>query len=68
MSGDQLADLVPPTAAPVGAVGDWDDVRNQLAVLPSDYVQMVTMYGAGCFGGFIWLFSPFFRQPASQLD
>jgi hypothetical protein len=59
MLNSQLRRLVEPPAGPVAATGDWTKVIERLACLPSDYMAMVSSYGAGCFDDFVWLFSPF---------
>lgn len=55
----ELTNIVLPPKNPTHSKGDWRQVADQLCDLPGDYKRLVETYGAGCFDGFIWVFSPF---------
>lgn len=46
----ELMSLVPPPQSPLYSQGDWGQVERDLGlVLPSDYKDLITVYGAGTF-------------------
>ena len=62
MSIEELRSIVPPPREPVfiGSATAWKEVEDELGLtLPDDYKQLVTIYGLGCFGGFVWPLNPF---------
>jgi hypothetical protein len=67
MDCGELVATVNPPATPVDAAGDWSRVRHSLSNLPKDYRNLVGQYGAGCFGGFIWVYNPFTANKSLNL-
>ena len=58
--------LIRPPGPPTAAI-DWLDVEHRLGHrLPSDYRQIVEVYGPGAFDGFIWVLQP--SAPHPHLD
>lgn len=61
MSIDELERVLPPPRSPLDAPdqADWLVVEKALGlVLPNDYKEFVSQYGAGCIDGFVWPFNP----------
>lgn len=54
--------LVPPPAMPREAEGEWLNAEQELSALPSDYKELIRVYGTGCFDDFIWVLNPFSEQ------
>ncbi|WJR35312.1 hypothetical protein P3F83_08065 [Mycobacteroides immunogenum] len=56
---EDLTALVPPPPAFGHAIRDWEAIDSDLGfVTPRDYRAIVDAYGAGVFGGFLWLMLP----------
>jgi len=59
---DRLKDLVRPPSELVEAPDDarWPEIEQAMGTaLPSDYKQLLAVYGSGTFDEVLWLFSPF---------
>jgi hypothetical protein len=59
MALDELLAICTPPSSPRHARGDWQLVEQQLGPLPPDYKSLVETYGAGTFGGFLHVWTPF---------
>jgi len=62
MSIEQLVAVAPPPQNPVftGTRGTWQSVEEEIGIpLPTDYKQLVNIYGLGYFGGYICPLNPF---------
>ena len=58
----QLQSLAPPPANAVyaGTASEWTSVESRLGTtLPEDYKQLINLYGAGSFGGYVCPLTPF---------
>ncbi|MFI1064070.1 SMI1/KNR4 family protein [Streptomyces spororaveus] len=54
---EHLTRAIPPTDAP--RAHDWTRVEEELGtILPSDYKQLVDLYGGGLFDDAIWVLEP----------
>lgn len=69
MTIDALAALIPPPSEPIAAGNtDWPAVEDALGQpLPTEYKQIVDLYGTGSFGGLITLFTPNASRPHLNL-
>jgi hypothetical protein len=48
--------------------GQWKAVEQEIgAILPTDYKELVAVYGTGCIDGFLWVFNPFSTNPYLNL-
>jgi len=67
VSIERFRKLIPaPQTKPT--IGDWKGVEKKLGVeLPADYKQFIEQYGAGNLGDFIHIWSPFAKNPGSEL-
>ncbi len=71
MSIEQLQLIAPPPVEPIFAEGEvtWQEIEQELGlILPTDYKELIKLYGLGCFGGFIWPLNPFIpdTHPAAR--
>lgn len=67
---EQLKTIMPPPASPVaaGAPERWGQIEKELGIrLPRDYKQLIQTYGAGEFGGYLIIHSPFFGDGDGNL-
>ena len=69
MSIKALIELAPPPASPTGTVGEhWPWLERRLSLrLPTDYKNLIDLYGVGDFAGFITIFSPLCKIPHLNL-
>jgi len=70
MSLDDLVKLIPPPKSPVGFGGaiDWPTIESQLNLrLPTDYKQLIDLYGIGHFPGDLAIYHPYADCPDSLL-
>ena len=57
---DGLVDILPRPETPleVPTDSDWDRCRSELTVLPSDYRELLSLYGTGVIDDFLWIYNP----------
>jgi len=56
---DQLMEMVARPQDPTESDRAWGDVYRLLHVaLPQDFMNLVSLYGPGCFDDFLWLLQP----------
>jgi hypothetical protein len=70
MTLSHLRQVAPPPTAPVGAgtPQQWTIVEAELGLeLPADYKALVDTYRAGKFADFIFVYTPFARNPSLNL-
>jgi hypothetical protein len=63
MSIESLRDAVTPPIAPQfsGTESEWRVVHDAIGItFPRDYCDLISLYGAGSFGGFLFVLDPFF--------
>jgi hypothetical protein len=68
---NELLELAPPPEVPIAppAHHDWQEFSHRLGCeLPEDFCRIVTTYGIGCLGGYLWLYSPVANRPEMQLS
>jgi hypothetical protein len=59
---EDLVALAPPPASPIdaGSPDQWEEIEQRLGkTLPSDYKQIVNLYGTGTFNDLFYIFNPF---------
>ena len=60
MSVEKLKKMIRPINEKSISENDWDGVQNEYGIkLPSDYKDIIRIYGAGAINDFLWFFSPF---------
>lgn len=60
MTIEVLENISPSPASPKEAFGDWVQVEKKFGKeLPSDYKLLISKYGSGSFGEFLYLLNPF---------
>ena len=70
MSIQELLRLLPAPEFPEESTSrsNWSVVEADLQCrLPSDYKELVEIYGSGCFDGFLWVLNPFSGNPNIEL-
>lgn len=60
MSIEKLIERIAPPEFPQNTPGDWNLIFENIGTkLPSDYVDFISLYGSGLFGGFYIVLNPF---------
>ena len=62
MSFEKLKSILPVSNLAISSDNSskWSEVENNLGVvLPSDYKELIALYGSGIIGNFIMIYSPF---------
>ncbi len=69
---ERLQKLAPPPAVvPVAPPEQWQELEYSLGMqLPQDYKNLVSVYGFGCFAGFLYVYHPFYpwKHPQAKDD
>ena len=59
MAIEELDKFIPPPANPIDGDGDWSAAERELGfVLPTDFKQLIRLYGSGEFYGSLYVSNP----------
>jgi len=56
----ELVEVLAPPESPleVPAESDWSRCKRDLGMLPSDFIDFLSIYGTGTIDEFLWIFNP----------
>lgn len=60
----RLIEIEPPPSTPseAGSIGAWLEIEHECGIgFPNDYEEMIAVYGAGEWFGFLGFYSPFYK-------
>ncbi len=66
---EQLRRLAPPPLVPtaIATLKQWQELERSIGLaFPQDFKCLMDAYGVGCFGGFLWMFHPFYQWKHPQ--